>query len=170
MEPKRGQIKSKNTKSKKTQKRKLHCLCDGEWKFYPFVKTNVSKDVVSTRMIKKLSMKLKLLQPESIEKAAEIILTSDKEELQTYTNSQHIFKLPKKGDEISSFVPVFAALSVMRLLPGGIDTIKKAVVTTSNARNQLLNGESWSGDIEISDNIILKLYKSGLVLYFKKNV
>jgi len=45
----------------------------------------------------------------------------------------------------------------------------KAVNATVKAKRDLDEGLKWNGDINLSDNIKLKLYKSGLVLHYKKN-
>ena len=63
---------------------------------------------------------------------------------------------------------MYTGLSEAGELPGGTVGITDAVNITSKAKKDLDEGKKWDGDIEIAENLKLKLYKKGLKLITRK--
>lgn len=80
----------------------------------------------------------------------------------------HVFRIPKIGCDIPFLVKLFTDLSITGSLGMDDRTIMNAVNITSKAKKELDEGKKWNGNIEIAENLQLRLYKTGLILYHKK--
>lgn len=87
--------------------------------------------------------------------------------LKTNKKSQ-IIRIPKIGCEIPFLVKLFTDLSNSGTVRMDESEIMIAVNITSKAKKDLDEGKKWGGNIEIAENLQLRLYKTGLVLYHKK--
>lgn len=162
----------KNGKVEKTKKRE--CSCTGEWIFVPLAKhkrRGVEKSgpysTKYTTAICKVKNAIKLKKPDTIEKAIEIALMETEKDILPNTEVHSIIPILKNASEIQSLVPLFNTLSTAGLLPGGAEGIMNAVSTTSKAKKDLHESKQWNGDIELCENLILKLHKPHLALYTK---
>jgi len=79
-----------------------------------------------------------------------------------------IIRIPKIGSSIPYFIALFTYLKNTGALQMDEVEMMKAVNATVKAKRDLDEGLKWNGDISLSDNIKLKLHKSGLVLHYKK--
>lgn len=155
----------KNGKPKKKKSTQCIAMCVGEIFFYPQLKKK--SDASYTKVINGLAKALTAHNPENIEQAIEIIMNKDVKAIQAVKKLPRKFTIPKKGDAITSLVPIFTALSISGVLRDGSDGILKAIKITLDVKKDLEDGKEWSGDIEISENLVLRLNKSRLILYLK---
>lgn len=159
-------LKIKHSESKKISK----CDCMGKWIFVRRSKTKRHGDAKADtfgRLVRKIKTAVNLANPENIDKAIEVALKWAND-IPHSKQIRSIITIPKKGTEISSIVPLFAGLMVIGVLQGGADEVMKCVLATSKARKELAEGKQSMDDIEICENLKLKMYKSGLALYTKK--
>lgn len=80
----------------------------------------------------------------------------------------HITRLPKIGCTIPYLITLFNNLSSSGIIPMDERQIMNAVNVTAKTKKDLDEGIKWKGSIQISDNLKLKLYKTGLILYHKR--
>ena len=80
----------------------------------------------------------------------------------------HIIRIPKIGCVIPFLVTLFTNLSNTGAVQMDERGIMNAVNITAKAKKDLDEGKQWNGNIEIAENLKLKLYKSGLIIYHKK--
>lgn len=80
----------------------------------------------------------------------------------------HIIRLPKKRCHVPLLIKLFTNLSDIGAIHMDEREIMNAVNTTVQVKKDLDAGKPWNGNIEIAENLKLKLYKSGLILYNKK--
>jgi hypothetical protein len=148
---------------KKASKRD-HCKCNGKWTFVRVANKNTG---LYSDVVRKVRHAIKLAKPSNIGEAIELAL----QEYTRYTiplrKSPGVIPIPKKGTEISTLVPMFVGLVATGMLQGNADVIMNAVNNTSNAVKELAVDRRATIDVEISENINLRLYKSDLALYTK---
>lgn len=92
----------------------------------------------------------------------------DKTSVVKSNRKPHIIRIPKIGCEVPFLVTLFTNLSNTGVVHMDEREIMKAVNITAKAKKDLDEGKKWNGNIEIAENLKLKLYKTGLVLYHKK--
>lgn len=159
----------KNGKTKATSKRA--CRCMGKWIFVLKRKQQITeKNANSIKyldMIRKVKDVMKKKRANNLENAVQVALEEIKKDEQAVPKVRRIIPIPKKGSEISSLVPLFAGLSAVGVVPKDGEGIMKAVMITSKARKDLMEGLQVTNHIELFDNLILKLHKSGLALETK---
>lgn len=80
----------------------------------------------------------------------------------------HIIRIPKIGCDIPFLVTLFTNLSNTGSVTMDERGIMDAVNIVTKAKKDLDEGMKWNDNIEIAENLKLKLYKSGLGLYHKK--
>lgn len=80
----------------------------------------------------------------------------------------HITRIPKIGCTIPYLITLFNNLSSSGIIPMDERQIMSAVNVTAKTKKDLDEGIKWKGNIQITDNLKLKLYKTGLILYHKK--
>lgn len=80
----------------------------------------------------------------------------------------HIIRIPKIGCDVPFLVTMFTNLSNIGAVRMDERAIMNAVNVITKVKKDLDEGNPWNGNIEIAENLILKLYKSGLILYNKK--
>lgn len=78
-----------------------------------------------------------------------------------------IIHIPKIGCDIPFLVTLFTNLSDTGAVRMDDREIMNAVNITAKAKKDVDEGKQWNGNIEIAENLKLKLYKSGLILYHK---
>jgi len=81
--------------------------------------------------------------------------------------THNIIRIPKHGYKAPFLITLYTSLSKNGLISQDNAEIIKAVNITLKAKNDLEEGKQWNGHIEIAENLKLKLYKTGLVLYHK---
>lgn len=79
-----------------------------------------------------------------------------------------IIRLPKNECSIPFLVTLFNDLCNSGAVCMDEGEMTPAVNIIAKAKKDWDEGIQWKGNIEISENITLKLYKSGLVLHYKK--
>jgi hypothetical protein len=99
--------------------------------------------------------------PEIVQKS------SGKSSVLKVDRESHIIRIPKIGCDIPYLVTLFTNLSNTGAVRMGERGIMNAVNIAAKAKKDLDEGKQWNGNIEIAENLKLKLYKSGLVLYQK---
>lgn len=167
-------MKSKSRKNGKQKKTNNHdCKCMGKWIFVPLHKLKrqgAQRNANSTKYfdaIRKVKDVIKWKRPNNLENAVQVTLEEITKDDHAVPKVKRIIPIPKKGSEISSLLPLFGGLSAIGVVPRDADGITKAIMITSKARQELMEGLQVTNDIDLFDNLILKLNKSGLVLQTK---
>lgn len=163
----RSAMPKKNGKSKKNKTNQCIALGSGKFFFYPYMKKKSNTGAGFSKMIRGLAATLKSDKPESIERAIEIIMEKGSKAIKTLKKLPRKITIPKKIDIKELLISIFTAFSVRGVLHCGAENIVTAVNITADAKMNLDRGEQWAGDIKISDNLVLKLTNSGLVLNFE---
>lgn len=118
----------------------------GRWIFIPFTKQRDGAAKINQQAV----VKDILLEPKEDKK------------------NPRITPIPSTANQNHFLTSLYIGLSLSGVLPGGEAGIMNAVNITLRARKDLDDGKQWNGDIQIAENVKLKLYKSGLVLYTKR--
>lgn len=84
------------------------------------------------------------------------------------TNKGRIIRIPKNGCDSLLLKTIFTKLSKTGGIAKHNAEITRAVNLTLEAKNDLHEGKQWNGPIEVTNHLKLKLYKTGLVLHYKK--
>jgi len=158
-------IHRKNGKSEKNKGLQCISLGSGKFVFYPYAKKKSNTGTAYNKIIRGLVETLKACKPESIERSIEIIMEKGVKAIQALKKMPLKITIPKRGDLTELLVSIFTSLSVCGKLQGGTEGIVAAINITADGKKNLDRGEPWTGDIKISDNLVLKLTKSKLVLY-----
>lgn len=102
-------------------------------------------------------------------KKSEIVnKSSGKSSVLKINRKSQIIRIPKIGCEIPFLVKLFTDLSNTEGVHMDEREIMNAVNITSRAKKDLDEGKKWTGNIEIAENLQIRLYKTGLILYHKK--
>ena len=110
--------------------------------------------------LKKKQMEAKVTDEETAK--PEAILESKK------VKNSRIHRIPKIGCIVPFIVTLLTNISDSGTVPTDVREIMKAANIIIKAKKDLDEGNPWNGDIDITENLKLKLYKSGLILYSKK--
>lgn len=135
-----------------------NCTTLGKWIFVPYTKQCDGKTRGGVS---------KNGQMNAIVKANEGVLVQANKD-KCFKRIRRITPIPKNMSEIQFLTALYNGLSESGVLPGGAAGIMRAVNTTSKAKQDLDDSKQWNGDIQIAENLKLKLYKTGLVLHTKK--
>ena len=146
-------MNKKATSSKnKNMKQKYQCPCIS---FFLSLLQN-KKQLQSSRISEKVTR-----NPESVKKASKsTVLKSNRK--------SRIVRIPKIGCDIPFLVALFTNLSNNGTVKMDERDIMKLVNITAKVKKDLDEGKKWNGNIEIAENLQLRLYKTGLILYLKK--
>lgn len=139
---------------------KYACKCTtlGKWIFVPYTKQCDGKTLGESSNNGQLN---------AIMKANEGVSKQTNKDKYFKKRIRRITPIPKNISEIQFLTALYNGLSESGVLPGGADGIMRAVNTTALAKKHLDEGKQWNGDIQIAENLKLKLYKTGLVLHTK---
>lgn len=122
------------------------------------------------KMIAYTKKALKITKPRSADHILDTALAAAKHVGQSKKVSKpRIIQLPKSGG-LLPLVPIFAGLSALGSLTGGVASILRAAKSTDDGRNMLKNGRGGIvaiGKSKSGDGLYLKPYKSGFGLYLK---
>lgn len=105
----------------------------------------------------------KVKNPKNDEKLSETSLETKKS-----TKKVDIIRIPKNGCTVPFLITLFTNLTTAGVILQNNTEIMRAVNITLAAKDDLEEGKQWNGHIEIAENLKLKLYKTGLVLWHKK--
>lgn len=114
---------------------------------------------------------LKMKKPKSIKDSIKIALNAAKKIINQKNNiikTPRIIPVPKVGGVIPFLIPLFAGLSAIGALSGGVAGIAKAVNDATQAKKQLSESKRHNETMEsiaIGKGLFLKPYKNGLGLY-----
>lgn len=137
---------------KKKHKSRFDCQCI--WSFLSSIKTKQEQRNSSGTISKK-----ETLMPETLEKTRDIASVAK------HTKKIRINRIPRNGCGIELLVKLFTNLSKSGAIHMDEAEIMKASNITFKAKKDLDEGKQWNGHIQLAENLELKLYKSGLVLY-----
>jgi len=84
------------------------------------------------------------------------------------TRKSRVIRLPKARCTIPFLTALFFDLSNKGIAYMKAGDVAKAANIVLNAKADLNEGKAWNGKIKIAENLYLKLYKTGLVLYHKQ--
>lgn len=80
----------------------------------------------------------------------------------------HIKRIPKIGCTIPSLIELLTNISNSGAVPMDQRQLMDAVNKVDKLKRGIDEGVKWNGTVELSENLKIKLYKSGLVLWYKK--
>lgn len=163
METKPRLNKTKSTAMKKKLRiKKYRCSCQCVWSFLTSSKIrNQTQHNGREEPSEKEPSEKEPGKAESFDKAD--VNTSFLKKKKT-----HITRLPRIGCEIPFLVTLFTNLSESGAVYMNEREIMNAVNVTAKVKKDLDEGKQWTGNIEITENLKLKLHKAGLVLCYKK--
>ena len=140
-------------------------------------KTNNSKKIKSknvitfNKTIKNLGRTLQKKKPHNLEKAIKVALSAAKKTIQNNgknIKTPRVISVPKIGGVIPFLVPLFAGLSALGALSGGVTGIAKAINDANNAKKELDEKKRHNKRMEaisVGNGLHLKPYRKGLGLY-----
>lgn len=133
-------------------------------------KIKAKKCCTFKNLIAQTKKALKIAQPKTADRFLDTALAAAKNLGQSKTISKpRIIPLPKTGG-LLNLVPIFAGLSALGSLSGGVTNVLKAIKSTHNGRKLLTGSRSGSVAVGVSKNgegLYLKPYKRGYGLYLK---
>lgn len=146
--------KSLSTKNEKS-KHNYCCNCPSVWVFVPDLK-------LKHKRVTRPTISVNETQRESV------VEITDKVPTPKILRKSQITRIPKIGCVMPFLVTMFNNLANSGAVRMNESEIMNAVNITAKVKKDLDEGKPWTGTVEITGNLKLKLYKSGLVVYHKK--
>lgn len=126
------------------------------------------------QIVQKSKKIIKGKQPNTLRKSIKLALQVAKKE--SVTNKQNIkkpriIKVPKSGG-ILPLIPIFAGLSALGALTGGVSGVAKAIIEAKDAKKKFKESQRHNQTMEaiaMGRGLYLKPYKTGLGIYLNPN-
>lgn len=129
---------------------------------------NMSRDKMCfTSALRKVKKSISRNKPKTVEDAIKIAIKSAKTIKGKMKPASRVVKIPKTGG-ILPLIPIFAGLSALGALGGGVGSIARAISRAKEAKKQLNESQRHNKTMEaiaMGKGLYLKPYKQGLGLY-----